>query len=1151
MSTTLGQQVTLTCERAIAGLVLASQWSLAKAPTGFSVPETSGLSLSFTATHLGEHQFVLRSVSGGVERLSPITVFVDPPPNQAPVLSCPAALESVVGQQVALACTSSDDGLPAGSSMTTQWRVLSVPENVVLAGAQTLGIAFTPSKQGAYQLRLTQSDGELSSTADVVVNVRPPGNLAPTVTCPSTINGITLQDVPMSCSVKDDGLPAGSTLTPLWTLLSQAGPVTLTGKDTSNARMVAAIAGSYRFRFSVSDGELSSQAEVQVNLSLPANRAPVITCPTRVSATLQQPVELNCSATDDGQPASVALSPTWTVGEGPAPVTLSGASSWTSRFTPTAVGNYKLKLNVSDSLLVSTAEVVVEVGYPPKDKPSVNCPLSLSGITGQELSVQCTAIPSGGPPNRTLSYQWTATPALSLATPTTAATRFTASTAGSYNLQLKVIDGEFSNVATVAVKVDLPPNQPPVVTCPNKLAGVRGQAVVLTCSATDDKLPQGSSLSAKWFFESGPEKAFVPAGATSFSANFVPAAVGTYVFRIEVFDTDLVTTKTVSVAVVAPPNLAPTLSCPATVSGQATVAVTATCTATDDGEPEGSTLSHLWAFVSGPTAAPTLTGKTSPTVAFVPSVAGSYVLRLTTSDGQKSTSKDVSFGIGAPPNKAPVVTCPATQNGFTGSDVTVPCSATDDGLPAGSVLSYSWTLLPGSPAANLLDAQTSSVRLRTSNEGSYTLRLAVSDSKATITADVVVSVLNSPNDAPVVNCPASLSGVVGQPLQLSCTATDDGQPAGSSLSLVWSEVSKPGAAGTWTDKTKARSQYVAAVAGSYVLRLAASDGQKTTVANVNVSIAPPANLSPVLTCPGSAKTRINQKLDVTCSATDDGLPSGSKVSFTASWVGASAAASVAIDPSGAVSFTPSSVGSFTLRVTASDSLASSAKDIQVTVEQPLRIQLLGASIINGYGGSQSLRYPFWKKLVDSGVSFDLVGSLKQMDIAPGLSQPVWPDYLGRSFDPDNEGHTGWTTGMIANGLPGLLATYVPDISIIHAGTNNVLNEGASGIDTALTGMTGIVQALRSKNPNVRVYVSQLLPVDPVRLSPVAQTNIDTLNGRLTAWASLLSTTQSPVKVVTLPAGYSAVSDSYDGLHPNASGEVKAGQRLFDAISGDL
>ena len=133
-----------------------------------------------------------------------------------------------------------------------------------------------------------------------------------------------------------------------------------------------------------------------------------------------------------------------------------------------------------------------------------------------------------------------------------------------------------------------------------------------------------------------------------------------------------------------------------------------------------------------------------------------------------------------------------------------------------------------------------------------------------------------------------------------------------------------------------------------------------------------------------------------------------------------------------------------------------------------RIQNVGDSNVSGWARQQSYRYPLWTKLLDSGISFDFVGSNTATP-----ENPDHPNYQGRTFDRDHEGHAGWTVGQVAGSLPGWMASYVPDISLIHVGTNNILQQGEAGIESSLRGLTTLVQALRNRNPTVRIYGERL------------------------------------------------------------------------------
>src|SRR4051812_47069722 len=85
--------------------------------------------------------------------------------------------------------------------------------------------------------------------------------------------------------------------------------------------------------------------------------------------------------------------------------------------------------------------------------------------------------------------------------------------------------------------------------------------------------------------------------------------------------------------------------------------------------------------------------------------------------------------------------------------------------------------------------------------------------------------------------------------------------------------------------------------------------------------------------------------------------------------------------------------------------------------RPLYILPLGDSFTQGRKGDgqpdtvscdaavESYRYPLWKMLVDAGVDtqVDFVGSL----VGGFEGDPPWPDYRGKRFDREHEGHWGW------------------------------------------------------------------------------------------------------------------------------------------------
>jgi hypothetical protein len=99
------------------------------------------------------------------------------------------------------------------------------------------------------------------------------------------------------------------------------------------------------------------------------------------------------------------------------------------------------------------------------------------------------------------------------------------------------------------------------------------------------------------------------------------------------------------------------------------------------------------------------------------------------------------------------------------------------------------------------------------------------------------------NSAPVVtiqspSVPATtLSEGIG--LILEATVVDDGKPLGGTLSITWSKLSGPGDV-VFADASQPNTSATFGLAGSYVIRLAAFDGELTATSDVAVTVLAPA-----------------------------------------------------------------------------------------------------------------------------------------------------------------------------------------------------------------------------------------------------------------------------------------------------------------------
>ncbi|MCP3935615.1 MAG: hypothetical protein GY708_09625 [Actinomycetia bacterium] len=206
-----------------------------------------------------------------------------------------------------------------------------------------------------------------------------------------------------------------------------------------------------------------------------------------------------------------------------------------------------------------------------------------------------------------------------------------------------------------------------------------------------------------------------------------------------------------------------------------------------------------------------------------------------------------------------------------------------------------------------------------------------------------------------------------------------------------------------------------------------------------------------------------------------------------------------------------------------------------------RIHLIGDSITEG-----GYRYELFKLMVDSDVRFDFVGSLGD---PPEVIADEYPSYRGQTFDSDHDGHPDLTTQAVADRMPMIMANIeTPDMALIHLGTNDYeglpIDEIDSIIPTSLAAMRTIVSELREANPDVQIFIAQIIPM----ISEFGPQNdyVRSLNAELAVLASTETSSASPILIVDMNTGF---DDGHlgDPWHPNRSGAIEIAQRWLAAI----
>lgn len=205
----------------------------------------------------------------------------------------------------------------------------------------------------------------------------------------------------------------------------------------------------------------------------------------------------------------------------------------------------------------------------------------------------------------------------------------------------------------------------------------------------------------------------------------------------------------------------------------------------------------------------------------------------------------------------------------------------------------------------------------------------------------------------------------------------------------------------------------------------------------------------------------------------------------------------------------------------------------------VKILALGNSITEG----SSYRYRLWKKLVDAEFDHTFIGLRSEEDHG-------YPDYKGLQFTDKHQGVSGITALDVAEeAINGWLdQLFTPDVVLIHLGTNDaeVIFEEEATVEEVVNSIRSILQALRNKNAEVKIYLAQIIPLNTE--FPVQNELVPVLNARYAELANELNTTNSPIVLVDCYTDFSS-ADLEDAWHPNETGSEKMARRFAEALLG--
>lgn len=151
------------------------------------------------------------------------------------------------------------------------------------------------------------------------------------------------------------------------------------------------------------------------------------------------------------------------------------------------------------------------------------------------------------------------------------------------------------------------------------------------------------------------------------------------------------------------------------------------------------------------------------------------------------------------------------------------------------------------------------------------------------------------------------------------------------------------------------------------------------------------------------------------------------------------------------------------------------------------------------------------------------------------------NFIGRvgQVDARREGYNGKTSNFIRrslkpgsdNGMYEFLQQNIPDVVLLHIGTNDVWKFKSS--DEVESNIRQIIGSLKGINPEVHVCLAKIIPWRALFLAPFGDIRVVQYNQRI----GNIGNDTDNVTIVDQYSGYIPFY-SLDGIHPNAQGAAK-------------